>query len=167
VLAGLGIGGLLGAAMTTRLVGRWGEISTLVAALTTVGLAFVVMFAATSVTIGLAGAALAGAGGTAMSIVTGTVVQARTPDGSRGRVAAAVSAGNQAGQVLGTTLGALLVPLVGLRASLEGWSVGVLAVAASTRRLLPPACRQKTRTTKTLVPCRDSTARPGCPLRRI
>jgi hypothetical protein len=81
---------------------------------------------------------VSGAGGAVALVVAGTTLQRDTPDVLRGRVVAAANACYQATQVAGSALGGLVVPVVGLAATLDGCSLAVLATALVAQRTSRP-----------------------------
>lgn len=128
VLSALGAGYLAGATICSRVArGRRGP-DVIVVALAMIGSGFLALFHAPTLPTSLPGAFVTGVGGSIALVTAATTLQRATPDELRGRVVAASAAAQQAAQVVGTVIGALLLR------SLTGWSLAVLLLAVAARR---------------------------------
>ncbi|XVV07689.1 MFS transporter [Actinosynnema sp. CA-248983] len=104
VLSGLGVGFLLGAPATRRLLHRPAPL--LGGALTGTALGFALLFAAPTVPTALAAAVVVGAFGSAVLTTTQTLLQRVTPNALLGRVGAALFTGEAAATFVGALAGA-------------------------------------------------------------
>lgn len=127
VLSALGAGYLAGAALCTRVGRGRAEPDVIVTALAVIGTGFLSLFLAPTLPSALPGAFVTGIGGSVALVTAMTTLQRATPDERRGRVIAASTAAQQAAQVTGTIIGALLLR------SLTAWSVAVLVLAVAGR----------------------------------
>lgn len=141
LIAGLGLGYLGGSAMSKTLISRYGTRLILVAAYTSVGLCFLVMFTTTSLPIAVIAATVCGVPGAVAQVVTGHRLQTSTPDALLGRVSAAFYTSDSVAAVAGALIAPVAVTLVGLQAALLAFSSAVLVAAVAAVIVLPSQAR--------------------------
>lgn len=137
LIAGLGIGYLCGSALSRVLIARYPTRAVLTVAYASVGLCFLVMFAATALPVALVAVTVSGVPGAVAQVVTGHRLQASTPDTVLGRVSATFHTSDSLAAVVGALAGPAVAALAGLGAALNAFSVAVLATAAMALVLLP------------------------------
>ncbi|WP_027342270.1 MFS transporter [Hamadaea tsunoensis] len=139
LIAGLGAGYLAGSALSKIFLSGYATRSVLALAYTMVGLCFLVMFTAPAFVVALAAVTVAGVPGAVATVLTGHRMQTATPDGLRGRVAAAFGASDALAAVAGAVLAPALVAGFGLGGAQRVLSAAILGVAALTALLRPDA----------------------------
>lgn len=133
VLSGLGVGFLLGAPATRRLLHRPAPL--LAAALAGTALGFALLFAAPTIPTALTAAVVVGAFGSAVLTTTQTLLQRVTPNALLGRVGAALFTGEAAATFVGALVGAAAAG--NTRDAVLGACAITLAAAALAVKLLP------------------------------
>ncbi|MEO3780113.1 MFS transporter [Micromonospora sp. B11E3] len=136
LVAGLGVGHLGGALLSRRLVLRFPARALLAAGYAAVGVAFLVLFTASSVAVALVAVTAAGVPGAVALVVSVQRVQMGTGDAVRGRVVAAFQAGDALAALTGAVLGPAVAVLFGLAAALPALC-GLLLLAAVVAARLP------------------------------
>lgn len=135
LIAGLGVGYVLGAAVNRRLPDR--PRTVICASQAAVGACFLLMFHTSSLPAATVAAALAGVPGVILITTIQTQSQRGTPNRLLGRVGAAFDASGAAAAVLGAVLGPAVVAVAGLPAALTIISAAALASTAASAALLP------------------------------
>jgi MFS family permease len=138
LIAALGVGYLIGPVVGRPLIARCATRRVLAIAYAAVGVCFLVLFNAPTLTIAMTAAACSGIPGAIVVIVTSQRMQAVTPDGILGRVGAAFYASDAAAAVAGALLGPALNATTSLGAALNILSVAVLATAPVAAGMLRP-----------------------------
>jgi MFS family permease len=138
LLAGLGVGYLLGSAASRRLVLRYSARALIVAAYAAVGLCFLALFNAPTLAVATVAAAVAGVPGAVTLVVTQHRVQVGTPAALLGRVGAVFYTSDAVTGVAGALVAPALTALAGLPATLNLLSASVLVAAAGAAVLVPP-----------------------------
>ncbi|XVS68013.1 MFS transporter [Actinosynnema sp. CA-299493] len=115
VMSALGAGFLLGAPATRVLVDRLRSGPLLASALVATSAGFALLFSSTSLPAALPAAALVGLSGSAVLVVTQTVLQRVTPTAVLGRVGAVLFTGEAAATVVGALAGPALAELTSPR----------------------------------------------------
>jgi MFS family permease len=137
LVAGLGIGYLLGSAVSRPLITRYPTRPILVAGYAAVGACFLALFNAPTLVAATAATALAGIPGAVVMAATQHRLQAATPEAILGRVGAAFYASDATAAVTGGLLAPVLTAAAGLPGGLDILSATVLATAAAAVILLP------------------------------
>lgn len=137
LIAGLGVGYLVGTAASRSLLARFATRPIVVTAYTVVGLCFLVLFNAPTFATATVAAAASGIPGAIAMVVTQHRVQTATPDAMLGRVGAAFYAGDATAAVTGAVAGPALVAATDLGIGLNVFSGAIIGVAALAAHLLP------------------------------
>ncbi|MGN9907575.1 MFS transporter [Phytohabitans sp. LJ34] len=143
LITGLGIGYLLGAALSRKLIVHHHARTIIAIGYATVGLCFLVMFTTTSLPVAVAAATASGLPGAAALVATGHHLQTSTPDQVRGRVSAAFHTSDALAAVGGALAAPAVVALVDLSMGLIIFSLTVLIAALMAAILLPTAPRPR------------------------
>ncbi|MFD7660421.1 MFS transporter [Actinosynnema sp. NPDC059797] len=136
VMAGLGVGFLLGVPSTRRLVGRVRTGPLLVVALALTASGFALLFTSASWVAAAPAAVLVGWAGSTVLVVSQTAVQRVTPAGLLGRIGAALFTGEAVATLAGSLAGPALAELTSVRvAAFVACGVALLAAvpAAAAR----------------------------------
>ncbi|NJP95589.1 MFS transporter, partial [Nonomuraea sp. FMUSA5-5] len=141
LLSAPGLGFLLGAPVSRRLVDRCAPRRLIATAQALVGAAFLVMFTSTSLPAALAAAVLLGLPGVTVLVAVQTYVQRATPGHLLGRVTAAFLTVEAAVTLIGAFLGPALSELSGLPVALNAACAVTLLSSLVTLLLLPPSQR--------------------------
>jgi predicted MFS family arabinose efflux permease len=138
LVSGLGVGYLLGSAVSRPLVGRFPTRAVLAGAYLGVGASFVGLVNAPNLPVATGFTALAGVPGAIAMIATQHRLQADTAGTLLGRVSAAFATSDAVAAVTGAAAAPALLALTGLPATLNLVSAAVIATAAAVPFLLPP-----------------------------
>jgi len=152
LIGGLGVGYLVGSAISRILTARYPTRTILTASYALVGICFLVMFTATALPIALLAVTASGVPGAVAQVVTGHRVQTSTPNPVLGRVSAAFYTSDSVAAVAGALIGPAVMALIGLDAALDAFCLAVLVVAAVAVVVLPAASTDEPQDTTTL-PC--------------
>ncbi|GAA1897513.1 MFS transporter [Asanoa iriomotensis] len=137
LIAALGVGYLVGSALSRLIILRYATRTVLTAGYALVGLCFVVAFTATSVPRALVAIGLSGVPGAITQIATVHRLQLSAPDAILGRIAAAFHLTDALASVTGALLAPALVAAAGLAPALLTASLTVVAAGPLAAALLP------------------------------
>jgi MFS family permease len=137
LLAGLGIGFLLGAPVIRVLLDRVQPGPLLAATLAATAAAFFALFTSSSLATALPAAAAVGAFGSMSLVVPQTVMQRVIPNALLGRIGAVFLTGEAAATLAGAAVGPVLAQAAGLTATAAVASLVTLAAAALARLSIP------------------------------
>ncbi|GAA2213736.1 MFS transporter [Nonomuraea monospora] len=141
LLSALGLGFLLGAPVSRRLVDRFAPRRVISVAQALVGAAFLLLFNSTSLPAALAAAALLGLPGVTVLVAIQTYVQRATPGHLLGRVTAVFLTVEAAATMTGAFAGPALSELSGLPVALNAACAVTLLSSLVTLCLVPPPSR--------------------------
>jgi MFS family permease len=150
LLAGLGIGFLLGAPVIRVLLDRVQPRPLLAATLAATAAAFFALFTSSSLTTALPAAVAVGTFGSMSLVVPQTVMQRVIPNALLGRIGAVFLTGEAAATLAGAAAGPVLAQAAGLTATAVAASLVTLAAAVLARLSIP----KTTDIPKTTVPQR-------------
>lgn len=139
LITGLGAGYPLGAACSRRLLRRYPTRTLLTCGYTAIGLSFLAMSNAPTLTVAAAAAAAAGIPGAIVLVANQHQIQTSTPAPLLGRVGAAFYASDAAAALVGALLAPAATAALGLGGALNAFSVAALATAVAAWLLIPPA----------------------------
>jgi predicted MFS family arabinose efflux permease len=137
LITGLGLGYVVGSAISGRLVVRYGVRGLLTVAYAAVGLCFVVLVNATALPVAVAALTVAGVPGVVAQIAVGYRLQASVPDAVLGRVSAAFLTGDAVAAVAGALTAAVVIDLTTLGAAMNVFAAGVLLTGAVAAWAIP------------------------------
>ena len=137
LIAGLGIGYLVGSVVSKPLLDRVPTRPVLVCAYALVGLSFLVLFNAPTFSVALAAIAVSGVPGAVVFVVIGTRMQTATPDRALGRVAAAFSVSDATANLAGALAAPVAVAWLPFGVALNAFSAAVLLSAIAAALLIP------------------------------
>ncbi|TYB50630.1 MFS transporter [Nonomuraea sp. PA05] len=141
LLSALGLGFLLGAPVSRRLVDRFAPRRVISIAQALAGVAFLLLFNSTTLPAALAAAALLGLPGVTVLVAIQTYVQRATPGRLLGRVTAAFLTVEAAATMTGAFAGPALSELSGLPVALNAACAVTLLSSLVTLCLVPPSSR--------------------------
>ncbi|MGW3353347.1 MFS transporter [Nonomuraea rubra] len=141
LLSALGLGFLLGAPVSRRLVDRFAPRRVIATAQALVGVAFLLLFNSTSLPAALAAAVLLGLPGVTVLVAVQTYVQRATPGHLLGRVTAVFLTVEAAATMTGAFAGPALSELSGLPVALNAACAVTLLSSLVTLCLLPASSR--------------------------